>query len=161
MFEMTDIQKALFGKLTSLQKEIALNSIAGMNDIDAYKASKGKAKTISAMESSASEILRNPEVDAFIASMVNTVVNPAIMSRDEMLAELSVIAGVVTPDLTENGIGSLTENRHGFDVKLKAIKQLAELAGYDAPIVSDLKSSDGSMSPRSMSDADLLKIAGG
>jgi phage terminase small subunit len=43
--------------------------------------------------------------------------------------------------------------------KLAAMKQLAELAGYEAPKITDLTSSDGSMTPRQMSDAELMKIA--
>ena len=37
MFEMNEEQSALFNALTPLQKEVSLNSISGMNNIDAYK----------------------------------------------------------------------------------------------------------------------------
>lgn len=133
MFEMSDNQKSLFDVLTSLQKEISLNNISGMNDIDAYKNSKGKAKKESTMRASVSEILTNPNVKAFINSMAINIVNNAVMSRDEMLEDLTVVARVITPDLTKGGIASLSELKNGFDVKLKAMKQLAELAGYEAP----------------------------
>ncbi len=133
MFEMNDNQKTLFNALTPLQKEISLNSISGMNDIDAYKNSKGKAKKLKTMESTVSQILSNLKVKVFIDSMANYIVNPAIMSRDEMLEDLSVVARVIAPDLTPNGIAALSELKNGFDVKLKAMKQLAELAGYEAP----------------------------
>jgi len=130
---MNDNQKALFDALTSLQKEISLNSISGMNDIDAYKKSKGKAKTVKAKEAAVSKLLSNVKVKSFIDSMANHIVNPAIMSRDEMLEDLTVVARVITPDLAKDGITSLSELKNGFDVKLKAMKQLAELAGYEAP----------------------------
>ena len=140
MFEMNNNQKALFDALTSLQKEISLNSISGMNDIDAYKNSKGKARTEKAMRSSAGQILSNLDVSKFIDSMANHIVNPFIMSRDEMLEDLTLVARVITPDLAKDGIASLSELKNGFDVKLKAMKQLADLAGYEAPKKIETKS---------------------
>lgn len=130
---MNKEQEELFNGLTPLQKEISLNSISGMNDIESYKKSKGKSKTVKSMEASVSQILRNIKVRSFINSMANHVVNPAIMSRDEMLMDLTVVARVTTPQVEESGIAVLTELKGGFDVKLKAMKQLAELAGYEAP----------------------------
>ena len=81
MFEMNEDQTKLFEALTPLQKEIALNCISGMNNIDAYKASRGKAKTLKTQEACASELLSNPKVKSFIKSMAAHVVNPAVMSR--------------------------------------------------------------------------------
>lgn len=188
MFEMNDNQKALFDTLTSLQKEISLNSISGMNDIDAYKASKGKAKTIKAMEASVSQILSNLKVKDFIDSMANQVVNPAIMSRDEMMQELTLISRTNANDLIKWGyrgvqvinkdsgetevvqqsywtlkpydeinpehmsaIEEVTISKDGLKFKrtskLSAMKQLAELGGYNAAAKHEHFSPDGTMSP--------------
>lgn len=174
MFEMNENQKALFDALTSLQKEISLNSISGMNDIDAYKKSKGKAKTVKAMEASVSQILSNRKVKDFIESMASHIVNPFIMSRDEMMQELTLVARTNSNDLIEWGyrdvetinketgktevvpqaywtlkasdeinpehMSAIEEVSTGKDglkfkrtSKLAAMKQLAELAGYEAP----------------------------
>lgn len=169
MFEMSEEQAALFEKLTPLQKEIALNSISGMNDIDSYKASSGKAKSENTMKASASQILTNLNVKAFIKSMANHIVNPAIMGRNEMLERLSGLARTNMSDLIEwrtelslgdegeqieqsiwaikesaylddnkaASIAELTAGKDGFKIKqhspLTAMKQLAELAGYEAP----------------------------
>ncbi len=169
MFEMSEEQAKLFEKLTALQKEIALNNIAGMSDIDAYKKSKGKAKKESTMRASVCEILANPNVEAFIKSMANHIVNPAIMSRQEMMEKLSSLARTNMSDLIEwrtelssgedgdpveqslwaikesayldekkaAAIAEVTAGKEGFKIKqhspLAAMKQLAELAGYEAP----------------------------
>ena len=145
-FEMSEEQTALFNALTPLQKEISLNSISGMNDIDAYKNSSGKAKTEKAMSVSVAQILGNLSVKSFIGSMANNIVNPAIMSRDEMLEKLSVISRVEIPKVSSDGLGLLTEMKGGFDVQMKAMKQLAEMAGYEAPIKTETKTvvNDGS-----------------
>lgn len=168
-FKMTEEQKALFDKLTALQQQIALNSISGMSDIDSYKNSSGKAKTIKAMEASVSQILSNHKVVAFLDAMKEVAVNNAIMSREEMMERLSNIGRVSINDLVEWGsytvtddngekakqsvwavkesamqnpeamatISELSAGKDGIKIKqhspLAAMKQLAELAGYEAP----------------------------
>ena len=185
MFEMNEEQAKLFDALTPLKKEVSLNSISGMNDIDAYKASSGKAKTENTQRACASEILTNPIVKAFIKSMANHVVNPAVMSRQEMTERLSTMARANLSDLIEwaeiepeevvehdengevvdnseatskaikqsvwrfKGSGELAKDQMAtisevtsgpagwYRIKqhspLAAMKQLAELAGYEAP----------------------------
>ncbi len=184
MFEMNEEQSALFNALTPLQKEVSLNSISGMNNIDAYKASSGKAKTDKARESSVSQILSNHKVKNFIKSMANHIVNPAVMSRQEMIERLSGLArtnmsdlitwgiqgDTATTDINQDGdeidpedfadgqepqsvwvikpsalqdpakvasIAEVSAGKDGIKIKqhspLAAMKQLAELAGYEAP----------------------------
>ncbi len=133
MFEMNDDQKALFSALTPLRQKVSLNHIAGMKPAKAHKEAGGTCKDEGNRRKLGNEILSKPDVKAFIESMANHIVNPAIMSRDEMLEDLTDVARVIAPDLTTDGIASLSELKNGFDVKLKAMKQLAELAGYEAP----------------------------
>ena len=180
MFEMSEEQNNFFEALTPLQKEISLNCISGMNNIDAYKASRGKAKTLRGMESSASQILSNLKVESFIKSMAAHVVNPAVMGRQEMTERLSTIARGNLSDLIEwseveseevvdhddqgeviespkaikqaawrfkeseeltkekmSIISEVSAGKDGIKIKqhspLAAMKQLAELAGYEAP----------------------------
>ncbi len=137
MIEMTHEQKNLFNALTRLQQEIALNSISGMSNIDSYKASSGKAGNQRSMESGASEILRNREVILFIDSMKETAVSDAVMSRAEMMAKLTLMAGINVSDLTNASLEELTEYKDAFKIKSQVVhtsmKQLADLAGYDSP----------------------------
>lgn len=169
MFEMNEEQEALFEKLTALQKEIALNNISGMNNIDSYKKSSGKAKSENTMKASVSQILTNLNVKNFIKSMANHIVNPAVMSRQEMTERLSIIArgnlsdlidwseteevveGEVikqsawrfkgSDELTKDKMATISEVTSGvagwYRIKqhspLTAMKQLAELQGYEAP----------------------------
>ncbi len=169
-FKMSKEQQDLFESLTPLQKEIALNSISGMNDIDCYKNSSGKAKKENTMRASVCEILANPNVKSFIESMAEHIVNPAIMSRTEMLERLSGLARTNMSDLIEwrtgpsiddegntveqslwsvkesaaldpikaASIAEVTASKEGFKIKqhspLAAMKQLAELEGYNKPV---------------------------
>lgn len=159
MFKMTKEQKALFDKLKPLQREIALNSLSGMNDIDSYKNSKGKAKAENTMRASVSEILTNPNVTAFLDSVKASAVNSAIMTREEMLESLTKLA-ILSEGEIKSGVGAMAELKGGFDVKMKAMDMISKLQGYESANKIDLSSSDGSMSPtKNMSDEELLRIA--
>lgn len=188
-FKMTEEQKALFDKLTTLQQQVALNSLSGMSNIDSYRNSCGKAKTDRAKEVSAGQILSKLEVVAFLDAMKEVAVNNAIMSREEMMTELSILSRVKTSDiinfgyraveavdpktgetkivnqsywsmkdmeeLTPEQLGAIEEVSVGKDglkfkkvSRLNAMKQLSELAGYNAAQKYDHTSSDGSMSPK-------------
>ncbi len=139
MFEMNEEQVKLFEKLTALQKEIALNNIAGMSDIDAYKKSKGKAKKESTMRASVCEILANPNVEAFIKSMANHIVNPAIMSRQEMMEKLSSLARTNMSDLIEWRTElSSGENGEPVEQSLWAVKESAYLDEQKAAAIAEV-----------------------
>lgn len=85
-------QQKLFDNLTQLQQRMATNVLAGMSQRAAYVQAGGKGATETAIDSSASEILRNLQVKAFMDSMKVQAVSDAIMSREEMLARLSLFA---------------------------------------------------------------------
>lgn len=89
---MNTEQQALFDQLTQLQQRMATNVLAGMSQRAAYVQAGGKGATETAIDSSASEILRNLQVKAFMDSMKVQAVSDAIMSREEMLARLSLFA---------------------------------------------------------------------
>ena len=144
-FEMSEEQKSLFDALTTLQQQISLNSLSGMNDINAYKASDGKAKTVKAMEASVCQILGHHRVVAFMESMKSDMVSDAIMTRERMLELQTKIADIGNIELEAIDLGSLNELKGALDIKLKAMNQIAEMQGYKSAAKFDHTSSDGSM----------------
>jgi phage terminase small subunit len=132
-FKMSKEQKRLFDALTTLQQEVCLNSLSGMNDSDSYRNSSGKAISEDTMRVVVSKMLTNANVIAFMDSMKETKVSSAIMSRERMMELLTKISDIDALALAQLSPEELTEVKGGFDVKLKAMKQLSELAGYDAP----------------------------
>lgn len=96
---MTPEQQLLFDQLTELQQRIATGVLAGMTQRAAYLAAGGKATSESAIDSSCSEILRNLQVKAFMDSMKAQAISKAVMSRDEILARLSLIARTGITDI--------------------------------------------------------------
>lgn len=169
---MTDEQRAMFDELAPLQQKVAISVISGMSNIDAYYAGGGKAKSKAAAEAVVSRMLSNVKVKSFIDSMKEVAVNSAVMSRQEMLEELSELSRTNVNDIIEFGyrpvevvneetgdkdvqmqsfwtmrpmdkidpkhMGAIEEVTVGKDglkfkkvSKLAAMKQLADLAGYN------------------------------
>lgn len=99
---MTPEQQALFDNLTQLQQRVATNVLAGMSQRAAYVQAGGKANTTeNNTDVCASEILRNPNVKAFMDSMKVQAISDAIMSREEMLARLSLFARKGVKDIVQ------------------------------------------------------------
>lgn len=96
---MTPEQKDLFDKLTQLQQRVATNVLAGMTQRQAYLTAGGKAKNDESADATASEILRNPSVVAFMDSMKMQAVSDAIMTREEAMAKLSLIGRTDLKDI--------------------------------------------------------------
>jgi phage terminase small subunit len=101
-FELTDEQKELAAKLTKLQLGVALQYVrGGMSQREAYVAAGGKAKTENTQKSSASEILTNPDVMAFITSLNESAVKSSVMSREEAMNILSSMARTTIRDVAK------------------------------------------------------------
>lgn len=98
---MTPEQQILFDSLTQLQQRMATNVLAGMSQRAAYVEAGGKGTTETTIDSSASEILRNPQVKSFMDSMKMQAVSDAIMGREEMLARLSLFARKGVKDIVK------------------------------------------------------------
>ena len=146
--EMTDKQKELFEDLTSLQQKVAINVISGMNPSEAHREAGGVCKNEENRRTLASQILANTCVKMFLDSFSYQFVNEAIMSRESMMETLSAIGCIDSSEFSLMNSERLAELKDGINAKLKAMKQLAEMAGYNAASKHDHVSSDGSMTPK-------------
>ncbi|EPF4546974.1 terminase small subunit [Klebsiella aerogenes] len=177
--KLTTEQQLLFDALTPLQQKFSLAIIKGKNQTDAYKAAKGKAKGDNARPA-ARQIYTNINVQAFLKSVQEEVIDEAIMGREEALKRLTSIGrgsifnlaefrnGIIGED--ENGdpilqaswsfkdsamltpeamasIAELTAGPQGLKIKLHdpkaAIKQLADMQGWEAPKKTELSGPNG------------------
>jgi phage terminase small subunit len=100
---MNQDQKYLFDQLTALQQRVATNVLSGMTQRQAYRLAGGKAEDDGVADSSASEILSNPKVAAFMDAMKEEAVSEAVMSRKEALEKLSTLARTDLKDLVDFG----------------------------------------------------------
>ncbi|MBU9819933.1 terminase small subunit [Rahnella sp. BCC 1045] len=177
---LTDEQKALFDALTKLQQKFVTQLLNGKNQTDAYKAAGGKAKTDESARASASQILTNVNVQAFLKCIQYEAVNEAIMTYEEAMERLSVMGRTSIADLATFGtqvvgedddgnpvtqsvwsfknanelkpeqmaaISELTAGKDGLKIKLHdpkaAIKQLAEMRGWEAPKKTEISGPNG------------------
>lgn len=160
-FKMTDEQKGLLDVLTPLQQKVCINIVSGMSNIDAFMSANKKVKNKATGEANVSRMLSDAKVKAFIDSMKAAAVSSAVMSRERMLELQSQIADIDSARVAKMSLEELTELKGALEIKLKAMNQLADLAGYKAAQKYDHQSSDGSMSPSAveLTDEQLLRIA--
>jgi len=196
-FEMTEEQKELFDKLTPLKQGVAINVISGMKPSEAHREAGGECKNESNRRKLASEILTHPDVKAFLDCIGYQAVNEAVMSRQEMLEELSLLSRTNQNDLitwgyrdvevvndegqTEtqkqsfwtlkamedinpehlNAIEEVSVGKDGLKFKkvskLAAMKQLADLAGYNAAVKTEHSGAVASVSINKEEYADIRK----
>ncbi|HHH1616323.1 TPA: terminase small subunit [Yersinia enterocolitica] len=177
---LTEEQKALFDALTKLQKKFVTHILKGKNQTQAYRAAGGKAKTDDSARASASQIITNLNVEAFLKSVQHEIINEAIMTFEEAMERLSVMGRTSIADLATFGthvigedddgnsiiqsvwsfknaselkpeqmaaISELTAGKDGLKIKLHdpkaAIKQLAEMRGWEAPKKTELSGPNG------------------
>ena len=101
---LTDEQLSMFGELTKLKQGVAINTLAGMKPADAHRNAGGKCANEANRAKLGSEILNNPEVSRFIETF-KTDPSPAlaraIMTREDMLSDLTDIANATIFDVME------------------------------------------------------------
>lgn len=117
---MTPEQLAEFSKLTRIQQAIVTAELAGADLHDAYRQAGGKAGSDTARRVAVHRARHHPAVVALLATMqtaAQEAMGNALVSRQEALGRLS---GIV-------------RNRDDDRASMIAIKQLAEMEGWEAP----------------------------
>jgi phage terminase small subunit len=143
--ELSEEQLTAYGNLTKLQKGAALASLAGMKPAEAHRQAGGTCKNESHRSRLGAEILNKPEVVRFVLSMAvepSAEIASAVLSRDEILMDLTDIARTTIDDVVtfserplvdmENGMQVLTSTIHvrsiseipeGARKSIKSVKQ--------------------------------------
>lgn len=114
--ELNEEQIALFNGLTRLQQNVALNSLSGMGKAEAYVRAGGTAKNDNSIAASVSEILNNPKVKKFMDSVQHLRVSAVIMSREEMLERLSMMARTQVNDVLNIHNRPVVDLENGMEV---------------------------------------------
>lgn len=150
---ITKEQLRYFDNLTDLQKRYALNFLSGMSKVDAYvkAANRTGKESLSTLTSSATNMHYRLQVQQFLKTFERGVIEQMaeiIMTREEMALELQKMAkATVTMDdlkdstnLCEFVSEVIRESDGTIRYKLTtgkdrrdAMKQLAELMGYNKP----------------------------
>lgn len=141
---LTDEQLQAFDNLTKLQQLTALGILSGMGQTEAYVAAGGKAKSASAKTTSAQQIVTNRDVVTFL-SLMKTDPAPdiaaAVMSRDEMLMDLTEIARATIYDVAEFTTRPALDLETGEEIGQSTIRvrSLDEIAPEHRKLIKSVK----------------------
>ena len=100
---MTDEQLQMYNNLTTLQQNVAICRINMplSSDAEVYKLGGGTATNDNSITTTAHELLNNPKVKTFLNTFAIEKVELAVMGRDEIIKDLSFIAGADISDIAE------------------------------------------------------------
>lgn len=98
---MTPEQQALSDALTKLQRGVVLGVVAGKSQRQAYRDAGGKAKTDASADAVVSEMLSDPKVDAFYQYLIAQAANSSVMTREQALERLTLMASTEITDILE------------------------------------------------------------
>lgn len=153
---LTDEQVSSFGKLTKLQRAVALAKLSNGDVVEAHRNAGGKSNNESHRSRLANEILKNPATALFVDSFKSldaSNIAAMVLSRDELLLDLTDIARTTLDDVVtfserplidmENGMTVLSSTIHirsideispGARKAIKSVKQTKyglEVTMYD------------------------------
>lgn len=98
---LSDEQKELAKKLTTLQHKFVVNLVGGMSQDEALKEAGSKAKNANTLRAVASRMLTDANTSAFYDSLMLTKLQDSILTRDEALLILSNNAKVSMTDVAD------------------------------------------------------------
>lgn len=132
--KLTVEQQHLFDALTALQKRFVTWVLKGKNQTEAYRKAGGKAKGDN-LRKAAHQIATNIDVEAFLRSVQQEVVNDAIMTRTEALERLSKMGRTSLMDIAEFRNCQIGEDEDGQPV-VQASWSFRDSALQDAEAMS-------------------------
>lgn len=138
--KLTAEQLELASKLTPLQRRVVLELVKPkMSQRQAYINAGGKAKTESAQDQSASQILSNPKVKAFYQSLINSIASDVIMTKQEALERLSKTARATIHDICTFKLTQVGEDADGNPV-MQTVWEMKDSEDIDPVIAASIKS---------------------
>lgn len=140
---MTDEQLQLYNNLTTLQQNVAIMRINMplSSNVEVYKLGGGTAKNDESIRACASELLSNPNVVEFLDTFAVEKVELAVMSRDEIIKDLSFIAGADISDVAEFSDRECVDLEDGMQVwqSTVRVKSMSELTKLQRKLIKGVK----------------------
>jgi phage terminase small subunit len=116
---LTEEQVASFGKLTKLQRGVALAKLSNGDVTEAHRNAGGKSNNETHRSRLANEILKNPATASFIDSFKSldaSNIAAMVLSRDELLLDLTDIARTTLDDVVSFSERPLIDMENGMEV---------------------------------------------
>ncbi len=131
---MTDEQLRMYNALSTLKQNVAIMRINMplASDYEVYKLGGGAATSDTSARTCASQLLKQPDIVEFINSFNIEKVELAVMNRDEIIKDLSFIAGADISDVAEFSDRECVdiedgEIRYQSTVRVKSMSELTKL----------------------------------
>lgn len=130
----------LASKLTKLQRQIVIGVVSGKRHRQAYYDAGGKAKSDDSADATVSEILNNPKCLKFKAALLESVSKTAVMTREEALERLSILARVTVKDVAIFRKAVVGEDEGGEPVQQSVweIKDSGDIGDEQAAAISEI-----------------------
>ncbi len=135
---MTPELKALYSKLTRLQKDIVGGVLDGMTYEQAYKDAGRIAASPASARSTVSEILANPNVRAYMDAVDEASITSTVMSKREALEGLSTIARTKISDLVEFRTAEIETPEGPVKQSVWSLKDDVDLNSDQMALISEL-----------------------
>ena len=116
---LTEEQVEAFGKLTKLQQGVALAKLSNGDIVEAHRNAGGKCKNEKYRSDLALQILSNPRTASFIdsfKSLNGSRIAAMVLSRDELLLDLTDIARTTLDDVVSFSERPLIDMENGMEV---------------------------------------------
>lgn len=140
---MTNEQLQMYNKLTTLQQNVAICRINMplSSDAEVYKLGGGTAENESSVTSAAHRLLNNVEVVDFLNTFAIEKVELAVMGRDEIIKDLSFIAGADISDIAEFSDRPCIDQEDNKQVwqSTVRVKNMADLSPLQRKLIKGVK----------------------
>ena len=116
---LTEEQVEAFGKLTKLQQGVALAKLSNGDIVEAHRNAGGKCKNEKYRSDLALQILSNPRTASFVESFKSldgSRIAAMVLSRDELLLDLTDIARTTLDDVVSFSERPLIDMENGMEV---------------------------------------------
>lgn len=116
---LTEEQVESFGKLTKLQRGVALAKLSNGDITEAHRNAGGKSNNETHRSRLANEILKNPATASFVDSFKSldaSNIAAMVLSRDELLLDLTDIARTTLDDVVSFSERPLIDMENGMEV---------------------------------------------
>lgn len=110
---LTPEQQVMYDSLTNLQRLTVIGVVSGKSQRQAYYDAGGKAESDEAADSVTSRMLSDGKVKTFYDSLMLSKLNDAVMSREEALERLSLLARNGISELVDFGTYEIGESEDG------------------------------------------------
>jgi len=148
LFTFNENQKEALSHLTALQARIVLNVVKGnMRQRDAYYAAGGVAKSDDVADCNTSIILARDDVKKFYEAMLEGIASDAIMTREEALTKLTVIARSTVKNVLIFSKIEVGTNSNGDPVYQSTweIKKAEDMSDEHASAIAEITASGGNL----------------